>query len=468
MGSEFLPDFNEGTLTVSLQLPPGTSLAESGRVAARAEQSLLQIPEVVSVSRRTGRAEQDEHAEGVNTSELDVRLQAHERPKPGLSYAVLRAVPGLHRYGVDTSGRPHAEVMAEVRDRVSSIPNVNANVGQPISHRLDHMMSGVRAQVAVKVFGPDLQELRNAAQEVQGAMARVPGVVDLQVEPQVEVSQVRLRVRTAEAARYGLAAGDVARLLETAYKGRTVATVPDGERSFALVVWYDEASRGSPAAIGQTVLDTPSGRRVALDQVAEVLDTTGPNTLNRENVARRVVVSCNVQGRSLGDTVADIKRAVAPVEERLRGKGGEYRLEDDGQYRAQEEAQQRLLVLGTLAVVGVFLLLCRCLGSWRAALMVLGVNLPLAGLGAVLALLILNRRTRRCWARPRGGGGRTSGPRRPRCRSRTGSGSSRCRDRQPQRDHDDRPLHPPDAPGGRAVRRRDGHSRAAWSGWPRC
>ena len=391
MGSEFLPPFNEGTVTINLQLSPGTSLAESGRVAARAELSLLEIPEVASVSRRTGRAEQDEHAEGVNTSELDVRLTPHERPKSGFQYAVLRAIPGLQGYGVEKFGRPQDQVLADVRDRVSSIPNVKANVGQPISHRLDHMMSGVRAQVAVKVFGPDLQELRNTAQEIQDAVAKVSGVVDLQVEPQIEVSQVRLRVRREEAARYGLAPGDVTRLLETAYKGRVVSTVLDGERYFSLVVWYDEQSRGAPAVIGQTILDTPSGKRVALEQVAEVLDTTGPNTLNHENVARRIVVSCNVQGRSLGDVVADIKRAIRPVEEKLRSKGGEYRIEDDGQYRAQQEANSRLLVLGSASVFGVFLLLCRCLGSWRAALMVLGVNIPLAGLGAVAALLIINR-----------------------------------------------------------------------------
>jgi Cu/Ag efflux pump CusA len=322
---------------------------------------------------------------------MDVRLAPHERPRPGFRSAVLRAVPGLHHYGVETSGRPHDQVLADIRERVSSIPNVKANVGQPISHRLDHVMSGVRAQVAVKVFGPDLQELRNAAMEIQDAVAKVPGVVDLQVEPQVEISQVRLRVKREEAARYGLAPGDVARLLETAYKGRPVSTVLDREKYFALVVWYDEKSRADPRAIGQTILDTPSGKRVSLDQVAEVLDTTGPNTLNHENVGQRIVVSCNVQGRSLGDVVADIKRAVRPVKEKLRAKGGEYRIEDDGQYRAQQEANSRLLVLGAAAVVGVFLLLCRCLGSWRAALMVLGVNIPLAGLGAVAVLGRVNQ-----------------------------------------------------------------------------
>jgi Cu/Ag efflux pump CusA len=322
---------------------------------------------------------------------LDVRLVPREHPKPGFWAAAARAVPGLHGYGVETTGRPQEQVLTDVRDVVSGIPNVQANVGQPIGHRLDHVMSGVRAQVAVKVFGPDLFELRTAAQDVHDAMTAVPGVVDLQVEPQVEISQVRLKVKRVEAARYGLAPGDVARLLETAYKGRVVSTVLDGERSFPLLVWYDEASRSDPDLIGQTVLDTPSGRKVALSQVADVLDTTGPNTLNHEFIQRRIAVICNVQGRSLGDVVADVRAAVRPVEERLRAKGSEYRIEFDGQFRAQQEANARLLVLGSAAVVGVFLLLCRGLGSWRAALMVLGVNVPLAGLGAVLALIVLNR-----------------------------------------------------------------------------
>ncbi len=391
MGSEFLPAFNEGTVTVGLQMTPGTSLKESGRVAAIVEQSLLQIPEVVAVSRRTGRAEQDEHAEGVNSSEIDVRLAPHERPKSGVWATFSRAVPFLHSYGVEKSGRPHEDVLADIRQRVGSIPGATANVGQPISHRLDHIMSGVRAQVAVKIFGPDLIELRSAAFEVQDAMSKVPGVVDLQIEPQVEISQVLLRVKRDEAARYALAPGDVANLLETAYKGLTVSTVIDGEKSYSLVVWYDAESRSDPAVIGQTILDTPSGRKIALSQVVEVLDMTGPNTLNHENVQRRIVVACNIQGRSLGDVVAGIRMAIRPVEEKLRTKDGDYRIKEDGQFRAQQEANMRLLALGAAAIVGVFLLLTRCLVSWRAALMVLGINIPLAGLGAVLALLILNR-----------------------------------------------------------------------------
>lgn len=390
MGGEFLPPFNEGTLTINLRMEPGTSLDESQRVAERAERLILDVPEVLSVSRRTGRAELDEHAEGVNSSEIDVRMAEHSPPKPGWGYAALRLIPIAHLWGFDSVGRSREEVIADVRDRISNIPGAAVNIGQPISHRLDHMMSGIRAQIAVKVFGQDLRELRTAAYDIQERMQPILGIVDLQIEPQVEISQVRLKVKRDEAARYGLAPGDVAELLETAYKGRVVSQVLDEDRYFGLVVWYDEASRTDPAAINETILETPSGRRVPLGQVAEVLDTTGPNTLNREHVQRRIVVFCNVQGRDLASVVADIKTALAPVEENLRQLPGSYYLEYSGQFEAQQDANRRLAILGTLSILGVFLLLCRALESWRAALQVL-VNIPLAAFGSVVTLLIVNR-----------------------------------------------------------------------------
>jgi CzcA family heavy metal efflux pump len=388
MGGEFLPPFNEGTFTISFQTEPGTSLDESQRLAQRAEMLLMEIPEVTSISRRTGRAELDEHAEGVNSSEIDVQIQEHERPKAGMTAAILRLIPIAHLWGSETVGRSRDQVLADIRDRITSIPSIKANIGQPISHRLDHIMSGVRAQIAVKVFGSDLRELRNASQDVYTAMSQVPGVVDLQLEPQVEVSQVRLQVRREDAARYGLAPGDVASLLETAYKGRVVSQVLDDDRYFGLVVWYDEASRNDPDVIQQTILETPSGRHVSLGEVADVLDTTGPNTLNREHVQRRIVVFCNVHGRDLASVVADIKRLATPIEDRLRKMSGNYHIEYGGQFEAQQQANFRLLVLGSVSIIGVFLLLTKCLGSWRAALQVL-VNIPLAAFGAVITLLIV-------------------------------------------------------------------------------
>jgi Cu/Ag efflux pump CusA len=262
---------------------------------------------------------------------------------------------------------------------------------------IDHIMSGVRAQVAIKIFGPDIRELRTLAHDIQGRIAGVKGVVDLQVEPQVEIPQLRLRVKRKEAARHGLAPGDVSRLLETAYKGRKVSVVLDEDRYFDLVVWYDEASRSDPAVIGRTVLDTPLGRKVPLAEVAEVVEATGPNTLNREKVERRVVVAFNVDGRDLGSVVEEVKAKARPVEAALAKRPG-YRVEYGGQHEAQQEAGRRLLILGALAVVGVFLLLTKCLGSWVAAAQVLGVNIPLAALGSVVALMIANQPTREALA----------------------------------------------------------------------
>jgi Cu/Ag efflux pump CusA len=362
-------------------------------VARRAEWLILQVPEVVSVTRRTGRAEGDEHAEGVHSSELDVRLQEHERPKPGWANAVLRAIPGLQNRGIETQGRPHLDVQADLREHLANLPKVTINVGQPISHRLDHVLSGVRAQIAVKVFGPDLRELRGIAHDVHDRMSKVPGVVDLQIEPQTPIPQLQLKIKREQAATHGLAPGDVAKLLETAYKGRRVSVVLDEDRFFDLIVWYDEKSRSDPGEIGKTILDTPSGRKVALAEVADVRQTNGPNTINREHVERRVVISCNVQGRDLGSVVADLQKVLEPVEQRLLKMPGGYRLEFGGQFEAQEQANTRLFALGTLAVGVVFFLLWKCLSSWRAALQVLLVNLPLAAIGSVIALMILNRPT---------------------------------------------------------------------------
>jgi CzcA family heavy metal efflux pump len=387
MGGEFLPEFNEGTLTIAATCSPGTNLAETDRIGRRVETLLREIPEVTKVARRSGRAELDEHAENVNFSEMDVDLAPSERPRPGTLAAVLRAIPGVHGFGVEKVGRPRAVVLSEVRDALSEVPGVVFNIGQPISHRLDHIMSGIRAQVAVKLFGQELQLLRDTADNVAQLMAKIPGVVDLQVEPQVEVPQVRIQVLREEATRHSLAPADVSEALETAFQGRVVSQILEGQRTFDLVVWFDDASRNNVDAIRSTRVNTPGGARVALGSVAEVIETTGPNTINRENVVRRLVVQANVAGRDLESVVNDIRSAVGRSIT-LKLPAG-YFVEFGGQFEAQHQAQLRLMILGPLAVLGVFLVLCQGLGSWRASLQVL-VNVPLAAIGSVGALLLTN------------------------------------------------------------------------------
>ncbi|MBL7044741.1 MAG: efflux RND transporter permease subunit [Pirellulaceae bacterium] len=388
MGGEFLPRFNEGALTIAAMAPPGVSMEESNRIAGRVEQMLGKIPEVKHVSRRTGRAELDEHAENVNFSEIDVGLIQPERPKAGFHYAILRAIPGLHKFGVDVVGRPRDEVLAEIRDIVAEVPGVKVNLGQPISHRLDHMMSGIRSQIAVKLYGRDIEELRDRGQDIAEMMTNVEGVVDLQIEPQVDIPQIRVTIRRSEAARYGLAPADVAKALETALQGRTVSQVLEGQKVFDLVVWFDEEARNNVDTIRSTLLSTPDGSRVALGTVADVVATQGPNTINRENVQRRIVIQCNTAGRDLVSVVHEIQQgAVEKIEPIL--KDG-YFIEYGGQFEARRDANRRLLVLGSFATGGIFLLLYKCLGSWRAALQVM-VNIPLAAMGSVIALLIVNQ-----------------------------------------------------------------------------
>jgi CzcA family heavy metal efflux pump len=390
MGGEFLPAFEEGTLTINVQAEPGTSLAESNRLGQQVEELLRQVPEVESIARRTGRAEGDEHAEGVYSSEIDVRLQDEERPKPGRLAAICRALPGLHSWGVEKASRLRAEVRSDIETRLRALALVKVNLGQPISHRLDHVLSGVRAQAAIKLFGTDLSILRTKAQEVHSQLASIPGVVDLQIEPQSEIPQVRFELDRDKALAYGLRAGDIARWVETAFEGRTVGQILDGERRFDLVVWFDEAARADPAAMEAVLIDTPSGRKAALGELARRIDTTGPNQLNREQVQRRIVVSCNVRGRDLAGVVEDIGAKLRPLEADLKKLGDPYRLEIGGQFAAQQQANRRLFWLSLAAIVGVFVLLYKALESWQAAAQVL-VNIPLAALGSVIALLVTNR-----------------------------------------------------------------------------
>ncbi len=355
VGTSFLPDFNEGTLTVNVQAQPGTSLAESNRIGQISEKLLLEVPEVVSTGRRTGRAELDEHAEGVHYTEIDVDLKKSDRSRD--------------------------EILAAIRDKLAVIPGVSTNVGQPISHRLDHLQSGVRAQIAVKLFGDDLATLRSKAEEIRNTIQTVEGATDVSVERQVLIPQVRFNVDRVKAAQYGLQPGEVTRTLETALNGRTVSQAIDGARRYDVVVRFDEASRNSLDALQNVTIDTPQGTQIPISAVATVENFPGPNQILREDTKRRIVIGANVAGRDLGSVVGDIQSRVATQVQLPTG----YFLEYGGQFQASQEATRTLSLLSIFSLVAIFFLLIKALGDWRVALQVM-INIPLALIGAVWAL----------------------------------------------------------------------------------
>lgn len=351
-GRAFLPEFNEGTLTISAVTLPGTSLADSDNLGRGLERILLGIPEVVSTARRTGRAELDEHVQGVESAELDVTLRMKDRSK--------------------------AEVLNEIRERVTLLPGMNVTVGQPISHRIDHMLSGTRANIAVKVFGDDLELLRSLARQIETAMKGINGVVDLSVEQQTDIPTVRVRVRPEDAARFGLQPGDVAAKIQTAFVGIEVNRILEGQISFPLVVRYPETRLEDLAVIGKTLIDSPSGAKVPLDSVADVYEDRSPNFISREGVQRKIVVQCNVAGRDLLGVVNEIEAAVGAKVKLPQG----YRVEYGGQFESEAEASRRLLVLGGGVIVAILLILATAFHSTRDALIIM-LNLPLALVGGV-------------------------------------------------------------------------------------
>jgi CzcA family heavy metal efflux pump len=354
-GRAFLPEFNEGTLTISAVTLPGTSLADSDNLGRGLERILLGIPEVVSTARRTGRAELDEHVQGVESAELDVTLRMRERPKE--------------------------EVLAEIRERATLLPGMNVTVGQPISHRIDHMLSGTRANIAVKVFGDDLVVLRSLARQVEGAMRGIGGVVDLSVEQQTDIPTVRVRVRPEDAARYGLQPGEVASRIQTAFVGIEVNRIFEGQLSFPLVVRYPETRLDDLATIGRTLIDSPSGVKVPLESIATIVEDRSPNFISREGVQRKIVVQCNVAGRDLLGVVQEIEAAVIKNVQLPRG----YRVEYGGQFESEAQASRRLLLMGAGVIVAILLILSTAFHSTRDALIIM-LNLPLALVGGVVGV----------------------------------------------------------------------------------
>ncbi len=349
----FLPPFNEGTLTVGMLLEPGTSLGESNRIGAIGEKLVAAVPEVTQVGRRTGRAELDEHAEGVHSTELEVDLARSERSRD--------------------------EVIGDIRARLATLPVV-VNVGQPISHRLDHLLSGVRAQIALKVFGEDLDTLRTIAEALRTRLAAIPGVTDLQVEKQVRIPQTKIRIDYDEAARYGVSPGALLRGLEQMISGERITQIIEGNRRFDLVARLPE-SRRDAHALEALLIETSDGH-VPLSTIANIEDADGPNQISRENSRRRIVLSANTDGRDLSAVVAAIRTELAAQ----RMPDG-YFTALEGQFQAQEEASQRIALLALVSLAMIFLVLYGRYRSAALALIVMG-NIPLALVGSVLALWI--------------------------------------------------------------------------------
>ncbi len=349
----FLPNFNEGTVLVSLTLQPGISLTESDRVGRLAEQLVMQVPEVKSVGRRTGRAELDEHAEGVHSSELDIDLKQ--------------------------SGRTRETVLADIRDRLSVLP-VTVAVGQPIAHRLDHMLSGVRAQIALKIYGDDYDTLRGLAADLETRLRAIPGITDLQTERQVRIPQLQVRIDYDKARRFGLNPNDITQTLETLSNGRVVSQIVDQSKRFDVVLRLSDADR-STAALGDMLIESPAGR-IPLRSVADVIETDGPNQILRENGRRRIAVQANTDGSDLARIVEDIRREIAAAS---LPEG--YFTSLEGQFQAQEEASQLIAILSLVSLGLIFVVLYSRYQSAVLALIIMG-NVPLALIGGVAALWI--------------------------------------------------------------------------------
>ena len=353
MGRSFLPEFNEKALTISAVSRPGVSLEESNRLGAAIERELLQISEVESTARRTGRGELDEHSQTSNGAEIDVNFTLSDRNK--------------------------AEFLAEVRSRLATIPGVVTSVGQPLEHRIDHMVSGTQADLAIKVFGPDLSTLFRKGTEIKEALKVFPEVVDVNVEQQVETPQLQIRADREKLAYYGITMSEFNSFVESAFPGKRVGSVYENERSFDLIIRLNKDYTESIDGVKRALIDTPKGK-VALDDVASIVSVGGPGSISRENVQRKVVVSANIAS---GDVAGVVERVAEHLEEVLLLDEG-YRLEYGGQFESAESASRTLWLTTVLAIMVVFVLLYSEFKSASLSAVVL-LNLPLALIGGILA-----------------------------------------------------------------------------------
>lgn len=353
---DFLPPFNEGSMQINVMMPPGTSLKKSVQVAEIAAQKIREVPEIQTLARRTGRAELDEHAMGVNASEYIASLQQSERSREA--------------------------VVNDIRDRLAEVPGITYGVEQPLTHLMSHMVSGVKAQVGIKLFGDNLSVLRTKAKEIEAVIKTVDGVKDVQVEQQTEIPQLQISVIGESLKRYGLRRSEVTEFIETAMNGHVVSEIIDGQRKYDLLIRLEENVREDLTAIGRLMLKLPDGGNVKLEDVASIRQSQGPNVISREQVRRRIIIQCNVSGRGLVDVVNDIKREVAPIEDTLPLG---YLLEYGGQFESQQSASRMIIILFGVSLIGMLMVLYTMFNSFNLALQVM-VALPMAFIGSVAAL----------------------------------------------------------------------------------
>lgn len=354
LGRSFLPDFNEGSLTIAAVCVPGISLDESSKIGAKIENLLLEIPEISITARKTGRAELDEHAQGVNSSEIEAPFELIDRTRE--------------------------EFMAEVREKLGTVTNASITIGQPISHRIDHMLSGTRAKIAIKLFGTDLNKMVSLSNKIKSTIKNIDGLVDITVEQQLEIPQIQIKAKRDMLAKFGITIGEFTEFIDVAFAGETVSQIFENDKYFDLVLRFDDENRGNIEAIKKVLIDSHKGK-IPLHYVANIISTSGPNTINRENVQRKIVVSANVAERDLRSVVNEIKENINQNIELPEN----YRLQYGGQFESEEKAARILLLTSLISLLVIFLLLYQEFKDLKISSIIL-LNLPLALIGGVLSI----------------------------------------------------------------------------------
>jgi Cu/Ag efflux pump CusA len=355
MGRSFLPEFNEGSLTLSVITKPGTSLEETNRLGNLVEKELLSIPEILTTARRTGRGELDEHSQTTNSAEIDVNFRLEERSRE--------------------------EFLADVRATLARIPGIASTVGQPLGHRIDHMLSGTKANIAIKIFGSDLNKLFETGNRIKTAVEGIEGLVDVNVDQQIEIPQIQIRANRNMLASYGISMNEFNEFVNIAFGGEKLADIYEGQNRFDLILRLEKDYTETIEGIRSALIDTYDGKKVPLEQVADIVSVTGPSSISRENVQRKIVVSANVSGRDIRSVVNDIQKNIG--ENIILPEG--YRIEYGGQFESEARASRTLMITSIIAIFVIFILLYQEFRNFKLAGIVL-LNLPLALIGGVFSI----------------------------------------------------------------------------------